>query len=78
MTTMQENWWSDFFDDTFGTLYLDREGDMSLPKTIDFLIQALNLKPGHLLFDQCCGNGTISHTFAERGIHTIGVDQAEN
>jgi SAM-dependent methyltransferase len=72
------DWWADFFDDAFGSLYLDREGDAALPQTVDFLIGALSLKPGDLLFDQCCGTGAISHAFAERGIRTTGVDQAES
>lgn len=71
------NWWAEFFDDAFGGLYLDRENDKALLQTVGFLIDALNLKIGNLLFDQCCGTGAISHAFAELGIHTIGVDQAE-
>ncbi len=78
MTEAKENWWETFFDDAFGGLYLDREGDEALPRTVDFLIGALNLKPGLVLFDQCCGTGAIAHAFAERGIHVIGVDQAES
>lgn len=74
----KENWWADFFDDSFGSLYLDRDGDSLLPQTVDFLIKALNLKAGSLLFDQCCGTGAISHAFAERDIRAVGVDQAES
>lgn len=76
MSKNQEKWWEEFFDDDFSAMFLDRENDSTLEPTADFLIATLDLKPGALVFDQCCGTGAFSIALAKRGVRVVGIDQA--
>jgi ubiquinone/menaquinone biosynthesis C-methylase UbiE len=69
------NWWNNFFDETFADLLLERPDSSKLRQEADFLISELKLKDGQTVFDQCCGSGEVSCALAENGINVIGVDQ---
>lgn len=74
----KDNWWdSTYGDSDFGRRYAEaRHQDESLGPTADFLVSAMNLKPGDRVLDQCCGSGPVSLALARKGIGVIGIDQA--
>src|SRR5690242_1224968 len=72
------DWWPSFFDDEYASYGLSATDPMVIGRTLDFLIEALELKPGMRVFDQCCGIGRISMPLAERGMSIIGVDQSRS
>lgn len=67
-------WWESFHVEAMADLYLDRKDDDELQKTIEFLTKHLELKPGHTVFDQCCGTGSLTLALADAGYPGIGVD----
>lgn len=71
-------WWDDFFDENFARLSLERSDKKQLDAELDFLIHQLQLKKNQIVFDQCCGIGTLSHAMAKTGVQTIGIDQSES
>jgi SAM-dependent methyltransferase len=71
-------WWDDFFCDDFANLLLERSEPEKLQQDIDFIVKELQLTPGDLVFDQCCGTGEIACGLAKKGMSIIGVDQAES
>jgi 2-polyprenyl-3-methyl-5-hydroxy-6-metoxy-1,4-benzoquinol methylase len=71
-------WWQAFFDDFYADVVLARTNDPTVPATVDFLMDRLHLKPGAVVFDQCCGVGGLSLPLARKGLKVIGVDQNAN
>jgi len=67
------NWWDDFYNLKTADLFLRRD-KITTNKLTNFLEQKLNLSVGDLLFDQCCGIGTVSIPLAKKGVKVIGVD----
>ncbi|HWE54276.1 MAG TPA: methyltransferase domain-containing protein [Acidimicrobiales bacterium] len=45
---------------------------------VDFLIEAMGLRPGHRLLDVGCGPGRHSHAMRARGIEVVGFDLAHH
>lgn len=72
------NWWSSFYEDVPFHLYLERHDAAELELTLRFLSERLHVQPGERLFDQCCGMGSLSIPFAERGYSIVGVDLCES
>lgn len=64
------DWWADFYNDTIAELFLVRDAAAEL----DFLMSRLALKPGALVFDQCCGIGNLAIGLARRGCRAVGAD----
>lgn len=64
------DWWSDFYNDTIAELFLVRDEAAEL----DFLASKLALRPGALVFDQCCGIGNLAIGLARRGMRAVGAD----
>ncbi len=75
---MINNWWDNFFDETFADLLLERPNQQELEKVTNFLLNELNLNPGNTVFDQCCGSGDIACQLAKKDLNVIGVDQCES
>lgn len=71
-------WWTNFFDDNFAHLLLERADKDYLQQQVSFIIDELALKPSAVLFDQCCGTGELSLAMARKGIQVIGVDQSQS
>ena len=71
-----ENWWHAFFDDDYASYGLAHTPPEILDQTIDFLWTTLEMQPGHVLFDQCCGIGRLSLPLSQRGAMIIGVEQS--
>lgn len=73
-TATRKDWWVGFYDDAVADLFMKRDDPAALAATLDFLTTQLALSPGDLLFDQCCGNGSLSLPLAKRGVRVVGVD----
>jgi len=71
-------WWHEFFDDDYAAYGLSRDEPEFIHRTINFIVNTLQLQPGHVVFDQCCGIGRIAIPLGERRIQIIGVDQASS
>jgi SAM-dependent methyltransferase len=70
------DWWESFYDETLAELFLVREPE-ELQATLGFLCDWLGLDPGALVYDQCCGIGSLSIPLAERGMNVVGLDLCE-
>lgn len=71
-------WWRAFFDDAYAAYGLLRSDLPPIDETIDYLVDALDLQPGAMVFDQCCGVGRLSIPLGLRGMHVVGVDFVES
>lgn len=69
-----EGWWDGFYHDLLAEVLLVREDGAELEATLAFLTERLELAPGQRVFDQCCGIGSLTLPFAERGLEAIGAD----
>lgn len=74
----QPAWWHALYDDYLAEILLEREDPGQVSATLDFLVETLKLEAGQLVFDQCCGIGSLALPLAARGYALIGVDQAAN
>ncbi len=68
-------WWQFLYDETLADLFLARTDPAELQSTLDLLWDRLGLSPGAIVFDQCCGIGTLAIPLSLRGVRVIGVDQ---
>jgi SAM-dependent methyltransferase len=57
-------------------LFLVRTDPEELAATLDFLTRTLALTPGAVVFDQCCGIGSLAIPLARTGVRVVGVDQS--
>ncbi len=73
MTTKE--WWRDFYDPLLAAMLLE-PASAEVDATVTFLERTLELAPGDLVFDQCCGLGRLSLALAQRGYRVVGVDLA--
>src|SRR6185295_16486151 len=71
-----KDWWTAFYNDALADLFLVRE-PKELEETLSFLTSRLELRAGSVVFDQCCGIGSVSIPLARRGMTVIGVDAIE-
>lgn len=71
------DWWTSFYNDALADLFLVRSDARELEETLGFLSSRLALRPGSVVFDQCCGIGSLSIPLARRGGRVIGVDAIE-
>ncbi|MHC4990927.1 MAG: SAM-dependent methyltransferase [Planctomycetota bacterium] len=70
-------WWRTFFDETYADFGLHPlDTPETLDRVADFLVEHLELQPGHRVFDQCCGLGRVSRPLCRRGVEVVGVDLA--
>src|SRR5262249_53201722 len=70
-------WWESLYDELAAEVFLAATDPAELDATATFLIDHLALSPGDLVFDQCCGIGTVALALAGRGLRVLGVDQSE-
>ena len=71
-----KNWWQSFYNDTMADMFLVRLDEAE--ETCRFLTERLNIRPGAVVFDQCCGIGSLSIPLARNGARVIGIDQCES
>jgi len=50
---------------------------VELVRTESFFLTALGIAEGSRVFDQCCGNGRLSHYLAPLGVDIVGIDLAQ-
>jgi len=74
-TSQHDNndWWQSFHVIEMADLFLDRP-QTQVDQTTDFLMEAMDLKQGDLVFDQCCGVGTLALNLARRNLRATGVE----
>ena len=74
MANASPEWWKDFFSGLVVDFW-----KVALPPEVtsletDFLIERLELAPGHRVLDAPCGHGRLSIELARRGCEITGVD----
>src|SRR3954469_24093478 len=67
-------YWFDAVADFLGPAYLRNAFTMGTEQEVDFLVDALELRPGMRVLDAGCGPGRHSLALARRGIAVVGVD----
>jgi SAM-dependent methyltransferase len=71
---MAEQWWKSLYDDLLAKILLNSTSETDIKKTVLFLQKALDINPGELVLDQCCGTGRLSIAMSKLGHKLIGVD----
>jgi SAM-dependent methyltransferase/ribosomal protein S18 acetylase RimI-like enzyme len=72
-------WYEEFFDEDYIRYHLrggERESARATAEC-DFVVQALDLKPGDRVLDLCCGQGRHAVELARRGFDISGADLSE-
>jgi SAM-dependent methyltransferase len=69
--------WFEPIADHLGAAYLRYSFTRGTKQEVDFLVDALALKPGHRVLDVGCGPGRHARELARRGIVVHGVDISE-
>ncbi len=75
MSAGEAPWWVALYDDVLADVLLERSPD-AVSDTLEFLTQALGLRPGHTVFDQCAGIGSLSVPLAKAGMRVVSIEQA--
>lgn len=73
MTSEPEHWFEPIADH-LGAAYLRYSFTKGTTQEVDFLVDALALRPGHRVLDVGCGPGRHAYELARRGIAVHGVD----
>lgn len=66
--------WFEAVADHLGEAYLRYSFTKGTTQEVEFLVQALDLRPGQRLLDVGCGPGRHARALAERGIQVVGLD----
>ena len=69
--------WFEALAEFMGPAYLRYSFTKGTEQEVDFLVEALALRPGHLVLDVGCGPGRHAYALASRGIEVVGVDIAQ-
>jgi SAM-dependent methyltransferase len=70
----REGHWFEPVADHLGAAYLRYSFTKGTAQEVEFLMDALDLRPGHRVLDVGCGPGRHAYALAERGIEVVGVD----
>ncbi len=74
MNPPRAEWYADWFNAEYLKVYSHRDATLA-EREVDFLIQALPLKPEHRILDLCCGAGRHLARFRARGFSRVtGID----
>ena len=71
---MNTPWWQTFYDENLADMLLEQTSAAEISRAADFLIQALALRGGESVLDQCCGSGRLTWEMARRGYTMRGMD----
>jgi SAM-dependent methyltransferase len=66
--------WFEPVADHLGAAYLRYSFTKGTAQEVEFLVDALDLRPGQRVLDVGCGPGRHAHALAARGIEVVGVD----
>jgi SAM-dependent methyltransferase len=66
--------WFEPLADHMGEAYLRYSFTKGTEQEVDFLVDALGLRPGAEVLDVGCGPGRHAHALARRGIAVLGID----
>jgi cyclopropane fatty-acyl-phospholipid synthase-like methyltransferase len=66
--------WFEAVAEHLGGAYLRYSFTKGTRQEVDFLVEALHLRPGMRVLDVGCGPGRHAHELARRGIETHGID----
>ncbi|MDI6860881.1 MAG: class I SAM-dependent methyltransferase [Caldisericia bacterium] len=69
-----KEWFLDFFDENYLTLYLKKQREELTLKQVNFIINSLSLKKGMKILDLGCGIGRHIIELGKRGFFGVGVD----
>jgi SAM-dependent methyltransferase len=72
-----EEHWFEPIAEHLGPTYLRYSFTKGTEQEVDFLVDVLDLRPGHRVLDVGCGPGRHAHALARRGIEVHGVDISE-
>jgi SAM-dependent methyltransferase len=70
----REGHWFEPIADHLGAAYLRYSFTKGTAQEVEFLVDALDLCPGHRVLDVGCGPGRHAYALAERGMAVVGVD----
>lgn len=70
----QEDWWLKFYQDTPFIQYLDDAHQEDREDILAFIAGHTTLQAGAVIYDQCCGVGSISLPLAGKGHTVYGTD----
>jgi SAM-dependent methyltransferase len=66
-------WWKEFFDEDYLTVYKDRDLGTA-PEKVGSVRRMLRLRRGQRLLDICCGYGRHAIPLAKSGLRVTGLD----
>jgi SAM-dependent methyltransferase len=69
-----EGRWFEPVADHLGAAYLRYSFTRGTAQEVEFLVDALDLRPGQRVLDVGCGPGRHAYALAERGMEVVGVD----
>lgn len=75
--TEQPAWYESFFGQDYLDVYAYQFTEERARKETDFAVRALDLKPGELVLDLCCGQGRHAVILASGGCNVTGLDLSE-
>jgi SAM-dependent methyltransferase len=70
----REGHWFEPVADHLGAAYLRYSFTQGTAQEVEFLVDALDLCPGHRVLDVGCGPGRHAYALAERGMEVVGID----
>ncbi|HEY3673632.1 MAG TPA: class I SAM-dependent methyltransferase [Acidimicrobiia bacterium] len=73
---IQDAYWFDAVAEFLGPAYLRNAFTKGTDQEVDFLVDALALRPGMRVLDVGCGPGRHSLALARRGYEVVGVDHS--
>src|SRR5271166_2155207 len=74
MVSQGSAWYVDFFRGDYLSVYGHMFTEERAEKESAFVARALELKPGALVLDLCCGQGRHAVQLAKRGLKVTGLD----
>ena len=77
MTEYDPEWYRSFFGEDYLDVYGHLLTDENSQAEAEFLIRALDLKPGDRVLDLCCGTGRHAVPLARAGLKVTGLDMSE-
>lgn len=75
---MEKEWFAEWFDSPYYHILYKSRDEQEARKTLDHLLQALDLPAEGTLLDLACGKGRHARYLAEKGFRVTGLDISES